>query len=59
MCGGELKGKKIGKGKELEKRKYFSNSKHENIGDTDSWVEVDHAGKQFRKYRNRPEIEYL
>jgi len=23
MCGGELKGKEIGKGKELEKRRYF------------------------------------
>jgi len=40
MCGGELKEKEIGKGKELEKRRYFSNSKNENIGNTDSrdWV---------------------
>ena len=37
----------------------FSNSKNENIGNTDSRVEVDHTGKHFRKYRNRPEIEYL
>jgi len=36
MCGGELKEKEIGKGKELEKRRYFSNSKNENIGNTDS-----------------------
>ena len=40
MCGGELKEKEIGKEKELEKRRYFSNSKNENIRNTDSrdWV---------------------
>jgi len=36
LCGGELKGKGIGKGKDLEKRRYSSNSKNENIRNTDS-----------------------
>jgi len=52
--------KEIRKRKRNEKREdIFSNPENKNIKTTDSRVKVEYAGKHFRNYRNRPEIEYL
>jgi len=56
------------KERKIEKRKMEKNwinediflvSKNENIRNTDSRVKVEHAGKYFGKYRNRPRFKYL
>ena len=61
-CGCEGRKGKQGKGKkgkELINEDIFLVLENENIGNTDSQVQVKNAGKHFGKYRNRPKFKYL